>query len=180
MTVKEFCQQLRDVLVDLQKRGSEQISALGLIAFLTSVIDNPSTEFDANVSLEQYKAELRSQHERGLEHFRSVILAGQNALRTAFLMNGGAAAAILALVGHLATNGQHTHVVRLSASLGLFVTGVLAAGLASGFTYLSQWIYAESHKAGMTLNILAIVTGLGSHLLFGLGIWKGYAVFRAF
>jgi hypothetical protein len=80
-------------------------------------------------------------HAHGVEMFRSVIQAGQNALRSAFLMNGGASVALLAFVGHLSSVAPKK-VPMLAPSLATFVGGVLVAALASGVTYLSQWFYA--------------------------------------
>lgn len=162
------------------------IASDNLIAYLDDVIASPSEDI-TEAQLEHYKAQLQvwvEENKRGhasdLEMFKSVITSGQNALRTAFLLNGGAAVAILAFLGKL--SDHHTDKIPLFASsLIIFVSGVLAIAIASGFTYLSQWIYAESGKwqysTGLTFNILAIILGLSS---YGLFIWAMYRAYYAF
>jgi hypothetical protein len=97
-------------------------------------------------------------------------------------MNGGAAVALLALVGHLASVDAG-RIRGLAPSLATFVTGVLVAALASGATYISQWFYASNQswdKTGLAFNILAILLGLGSYVVFAVGMWRGYSVLTAF
>lgn len=120
-------------------------------------------------------------HEASLEMFRSVIQAGQGALRTCLLINGGAAVALLAFVGHLVGSGTETVPLAATAKvMSAFVSGVLAGGLASGTTYLSQWLYADDwHKTGFALNILAILFGLGSLAFFAFGGYSAYCLFAS-
>ena len=112
--------------------------------------------------------------------FRSVISAGQSALRSAFLMNGGGAVAVLAFIGNLANNDPQ-RIPSLAPSLTVFVTGVLLVTVASGGTYLSQWFYAHISKrsryTGHTFNILAIVSAIASYCAFAWGIFDAYTVF---
>lgn len=154
---------------------------------LLDLATSPKTSGSA--SSELYKAELqkwveehKSAHAHSVEMFRSVILAGQNALRTAFLMNGGAAVALLAFAGHLATTDPH-RVPSIATSLTIFVGGVLVAALTSGVTYLSQWFYAGHpgwQKTGFALNIAAILLGFGAYGVFAFGMWRAYCVFANF
>lgn len=138
--------------------------------------------------LEDFRARLanwvedhKRQHDWNLEMLRSVIQLGQGALRTCLLINGGAAVALLAFAGHIVSS--ETEVVPLAAvakAMGAYVFGVLAGGLASAVTYLSQWFFAHDwDKTGFVLNIAAIVIGLGSIALFGIGSYLAYAVFVA-
>ena len=103
--------------------------------------------------------------------FRSVILSGQNALKTAFLMNGGATMAFTCFLRKLSMATQVQSAVFASA-LVVFVIGVLAITVASGLTYLSQWFYAHSEpwkrKIGHVLNFLTIALGLASYGFFHL------------
>jgi hypothetical protein len=138
--------------------------------------------------MEQFRAQLsrwaeqpKLEHESNLEAFRAVIQSGQNALRTCLLINGGAAVALLAFLGHLVSNDISGAPMRaVATAMAAYVTGVLAGGLASGFTYLSQWFHADDwDKTGFALNILSILLGLGSLGLFGWGSWLAYHVFAA-
>jgi hypothetical protein len=192
MDAKEFARQLRDIVADLKTKGVESIRSDNLIKYLDEAVrDLESTAArPSEATIERYKAELqkwveehRNIHAQGIEMFRSVIQAGQNALRTAFLMNGGASVALLAFVGHL-SNVAPEKVPTLAPSLAVFVTGVLVAALASSVTYLSQWFYAGEaswqKKTGFVLNIAAILVGLGAYGVFAFGVWKAYRVFVSF
>lgn len=120
-------------------------------------------------------------HETSLEMFRSVIQAGQGALRTCLLINGGAAVALLAFAGHIVSSGtKAVPLTDVAMAMGAFVGGVLAGGLASGTTYLSQWLFADDwDRTGFVLNIAAIIFGLGSLVLFGYGGYLAYCVFAS-
>ncbi|MDQ7073427.1 MAG: hypothetical protein Q9N32_08265 [Gammaproteobacteria bacterium] len=109
--------------------------------------------------------------------FRSVITAGQSAIKSSFLLNGSAAVALLAFIGHLATIDK-SYVAFFAPSLLPFAYGVLVIAVTSGFTYLSQWLYASEHKsavtAGFVFNIICIVLGLSSYGFFLWGLFSTY------
>ncbi|MCF6110807.1 hypothetical protein [Mesorhizobium muleiense] len=104
----------------------------------------------------------KSQHNFDLEMFKSVIAAGQGAIRTIFAMNSGAAVALLAFTGHLA-QFRPDQVPTFAWTLLRFTAGAFLAGLISGTTYLSQWFFAGEKEpyrnAGFWLNIAAIALG---------------------
>jgi hypothetical protein len=191
MDAKDFAQELREIVTDLKTKGVESIGSQNLIKYLDEALRDLSTSArPSETTIERYKAELqkwveehKNIHAQGVEMFRSVIQAGNNALRTAFLMNGGASVALLAFVGHLSSVAPE-RVPTLAPSLAVFVGGVLVAALASGVTYLSQWFYAGEQswqrKTGFALNIAAILLGLGAYGVFGFGMWRAYRVFASF
>jgi len=185
MNVKEFAIQLKEAIRSIkEKHGVDAIKCDNLLSYLDQIINSPGTDID-QTRLEQYKAELqlwveqnKVQHAWDLEMFRSVILAGQNALKTAFLMNGGATVALLAFIGKL--SDQHQDKIAIFAnSLLIFVTGVLLIVMASGGTYLSQWFYAKPkcEKVGVVLNIFVVLLGLAS---YGFFIWGTIVAYKAF
>lgn len=189
MSAKEFAAQLRQIIVDLKANGTAAIYNDNLIAYLDNVIDSPMPVV-SDSELEQYKADLqlqvqqyRAEHEGKLEMFRSVILAGQNALRASFLLNGGASVAMLAFISRL-TEIHPDKVVVFTASLIPFIIGVLAITMASGATYLSQWFGAGAienyHKTAFRLNIVAILLGLSSYGFFIWGMTRAYHGFMEF
>jgi len=143
---KRFPQQLKEAIEELKDSGKESVPCDGLISYLDKVLDSPSDELTAS-EFEQHKAWLqawvetnKAVHASELEMFRSVIASGQNALRSAFLLNGGAAVAVLAFLGKLADQHQD-RIAQFAGSLILFVVGVLSVTMATGATYLSQWFY---------------------------------------
>lgn len=115
--------------------------------------------------------------------FRSVILAGQNALKTAFWMNGGATVVLLAFLGKLSDQHQDK-IADFASALVPFVIGVLVITVASGLTYLCQWFYAHPEpwkkKTGHVLNVLTIGLGLASYGLFVWGTVRAYKAFLGF
>jgi hypothetical protein len=133
--------------------------------------------------LQLWVEENKTVHSWDLEGFKSVISSGQNALKTAFLMNGGATVAMLAFVGKL--SDIHVSQIPVFASAMLFfVTGVLLVTISSGFTYMGQWFYFKPKKwqkdTGFWLNMAAILSGLSSYGLFIAGMIDSYRAFIAF
>lgn len=190
MTTKSFATELRDLIRSIRdKQGIAEIKCDNLIAYLEEVIDSPEEEISV-IQMEKYKAELQlwiKQNEAiqasSLESLRAVILTGQNALKTAFLMNGGATVALLAFLGKL--SDQHPEKIAAFAScMVVFVVGVLAISMASGFTYLSTGFHQGSkswqHKTGFYLNIFTIALGLASYLFFIWGTIRTYKAFMGF
>ena len=188
MEASNFENELRKTLEQLKADGIDEIKLDNLIAYLSDASDDLQSKESINIEL--YKAQLqnwvekhKNSHAYSVEMFRSVINAGQNALRTSFLMNGGSAVAMLAFIGHLATTAPEK-VTLFSSSLAIFVVGVLIAAVASGATYLCQWFYAGgkswAETTGFVLNIAAILLGIGSYVIFGYGINIAHDVFSKF
>ncbi len=127
--------------------------------------------------LERYKHNLNTE----LEMLKSVIQMGQSALKTIFLMNAGAAGAMLTFIGHLAINAV-SKIPAFAYSLTAFVTGLLLSGLASGLSYGCQWLYHHKPKSswGGWMNIAAVVVGALSLVAFTAGIYCTYQVFSTF
>lgn len=189
MSAQEFAVQLKDTIQGIKDNGTAAIYCDNLIAYLDEISKSPSTSL-SEAELERYKADLqlhieqnKSHHASQLEMFRSIILAGQNAMRSSFLLNGGASVALLAFIGHLAKFSPDK-VIGFVNALIPFTLGVLAITVTSGFTYLSQWLYdSESIKVqrfGFALNITNIILGLSSYALFIWGIWCAYSSFKVF
>lgn len=132
----------------------------------------------ARVEIERLKVE--HQHQRNLEMFRSVIASGQGAIKSAFLLNGGAAVALLAFIAHLIQT-KSDKVADFSFCLLLFGGGALAVAVTSGLTYLTQWLFnSESgcaQKTGFVCNIFSIVFVLISYGLFLWGLFEAYCTF---
>lgn len=189
MSEKDFARSLKQTIVKMKSEGVDEIKIDNLIAYLNEVIESPNSEI-SQVELERYRADLLLWVEQNkgiqasqVEMFKSVISSGQNALRTSFMMNGGATVALLAFLGKLSEEHE-TKIPEFSLCLVIYVIGVLAITIASGSTYLSQWLYASNEKwqkaTGFWLNMLAIVLGLTSYGLFIWGTFRAYEAFRNF
>lgn len=186
MNAKEFAAQLRGEIEIIKNQGVAAIYVDNLITYLSNVEDVPSAE-PSQAEIERYKADLTAHIEATkhnyngqLEMFKSVIMAGQNAIRTIVGINGGASVAMLAFLGHMAAI-RSPFIPVYAACLLPFAAGTLLGGLISGGTYLSQWLYAGGSKkvetAGFVVNILVILFGIGSFACFGLGAWWTYEAF---
>ena len=189
MSAQQFAEQLKETIQGIKDSGTAAIYCENLIAYLDDVSKSPSAT-PTEVELEKYKADLqlhieqnKNYHASQLEMFRSVIASGQNAIRTSFLMNGGASVALLAFIGHLAEI-KPEHVASFANVLLPFVLGVLAMTITSGFTYLSQWLYDspsdKAQKWGFGLNIACIVLGISSYVFFMWGMCRAYFAFVQF
>ncbi|MGU9821981.1 hypothetical protein [Pseudomonas sp. LF090] len=186
MSRSEFAEGLKQTIEELQNNGQTHIECSKLIEYLQQATETPPQDLPPD-HIERLKAQLqilveahKGDHASDLEMFKSVIQSGQAAVKTAFLMNGGASVAILAFIGKL-TESNKQSIPDFAWTLTLFVTGVFLISVTAGLTYLSQWLYADEsarkQKAGFVLNIGAIIVGLSS---YGMFIWGMKAAYRAF
>ncbi len=189
MSAQEFAVQLKETIQEIKENGTAAIYCDNLITYLDDVSKSP-LQSPTDAELEKYKTDLqlhieqnKNHHASQLEMFKSVIASGQNAIRSSFLMNGGASVALLAFIGHL-TSIKPEYIGMFAGALMPFVLGVLAMTLTSGFTYLSQWLYDNpSDKAqdwGYTLNVACIALGISSYGFFIWGMWRAYVAFTQF
>lgn len=181
MSAKLFASHLKSVIEDIKLNGNSSIYCDNLIAYLKEV-ENTQKDDPSPVDLERYKADLTNwiaannhAHESRLEMFRSVITSGQNSLKSSFLLNGGAAIALLAFIGHL-TEIKSPQVNYFISGLMLFCFGVLATTVASGLTYLCQWLGSSTHamiiKFAYYINIITIFIGAAAYVLFLCGLFS--------
>lgn len=182
-----------DVLSEI-KEALEPIKEEGHTTFSIEAMENYLKSFDKDVEndtyyesqnhesrLAQFKAEndiniaranIETAH--SLEMFKSVIAAGQSALKSSMFINGGAAAALLAFTGKIwETSTSEVVANSLTSSIFIFCVGVLCAALATGTTYLSQLSFARNWlKLGDIINTFNIVVVLISYVLFCYGAFK--------
>lgn len=112
-----------------------------------------------------------------IEMFRATIAAGQTAMKSAILINGGAAVATLAFVGSLV---QHRTLVRsFGVVLPCFALGALFGAVGTGFAYLAACKYAhEDARSGHWRNNLAIFFTILSYVGFLVGCVAACIFFR--
>jgi len=113
------------------------------------------------------------------ETYKSLIQLSVGGLRFGALVNGGAAIALLALVGDL--YGKGVQLAALQAPMICFIVGIVLAGLAHFTAYLTQLaLYEESadrrtgsgiyqHRTFLYLSFLLVIGSLG------LFCWGAYA-----
>ena len=189
MTDKDVLNHILNEVIATQKQGFKKIETQRLITYLATLKKSIEQEkgilpdafelahYSAKCELhkETYKAQCDSQ----LEMFRSVITSGQNALRAGFLINGGAAVAILAFIA----NGYGKLIKfpwnGIVDSLIWFTGGVLAIGLATAGTYATQRVYHMNNKrVGDWLNAGVFLIGMVSSLCFCAGAYIAYITLK--
>lgn len=182
MSVKQFAAKMRRDIEAVKAQGTAAIFVDDLITYLSSVENSPEpsaaeigqSTFDPQAEAYRHESAAR------IEGFKSVILAGQNAIRTMVLVNGGASIALLAFLGQILTRAPDA-APAFAECLLFFVFGTLLAGLVSGFTYLSQWFYnggpGWSQHLGTAANVIAMLFGVASYIAFGFGAWRTYSTF---
>jgi len=138
---------------------------------------------ECDLKREQYKAECDSNLEEYKLKFQATVQSGQAALKSAFLINGGAAIALLAFIGNVWTKTQ-ANVNGLGFPLLLYVFGVLFPAVASGLTYLSQYQYGKSVKdddyfarSARKINWAGIGFVILSYFLFAIATFFAYRFF---
>lgn len=182
MNAKEFAAQMKATIENLKARGIATLHCDDLVAYLAKVVNSAEAE-PSVAELEKYKVELQNWKEQQIEIFRSVIIAGQAAIKSSFLLNGGAAIALLAFIGHLAQFNV-TKIPEFGGCILPFAYGALAIALTSGLTYLSQWLYARdgtmTQKVGFVLNLLCVLIGLASYVFFIWGLFVTHRAIMAF
>lgn len=188
MKAIEAIKQIQAAVAEAKASGIQQILIANLEAYLDSVANvvqaeesAPGSEqvADAEHRLEVWKAQLSANTNHSIEMFKAVIEAGQTALKSAIVINGGAAAALLAFAGNAITKGSSLAGDPLLSAVGIglawFVAGMGCAGWASGLRYLAQFAYAGFQQdrtrvrlktIGNTINWMTIALGAASFSCF--------------
>lgn len=150
---KDAFEDARKAIRDAEAAGQSNIEIKKVHALLNlieaEVKDSSVEHSSSEADLEAYKAQLTkwvadNQHnnEADLESFRQILALGQSTIRSAILINGGAAVALLAFIGHLSTSAVVKFtILPFAGALRLFVFGVFFASLAAGSMYFSQFFY---------------------------------------
>ncbi|HVA13482.1 MAG TPA: hypothetical protein VNF99_09550 [Stellaceae bacterium] len=107
------------------------------------------------VYLEQWDSSTRPMHEHAVEMARAAIGFAQGALRTAFLLNGGALIA-LPTFSAIFRAGTKSIAALLGASIGCFVAGLVACVLAHLFTFFTTSAAAQNRDAKVELQKINI------------------------
>ena len=130
--------------------------------------------------------ELAKQH--FLETYRSMTTHGAGVLKMMALLNGGAAVALLAFLGH--TWGNLTRQApNVTGPMAAFVAGLVFCGLAAGTVYLTQFalyrqelypnrpprVWWRRNEFWLTISVVFIVL---SWIAFGVGAVLALIVFN--
>jgi lysylphosphatidylglycerol synthetase-like protein (DUF2156 family) len=187
MELGEFLTTFKSVLVKASKDGLASFHTGALIEYIERaerdlVNNNAPIEGQASGQILLRESE-NHQHERKLEIFRATVNAGQNAIKTAFLLHGGAVVAILAFIGHLASIDT-SNIAKLAICILPFSLGVLICAFVAGLTYLTQ-LFVESGdekslKNARNINLFSMGLMFSTYLTFLVGLVITYKVMVSF
>lgn len=165
--------EVRRALVELRDDGETIASIDGLIGYI-DLLDKVPLPYEAR--LEQYKmqfhadlAQWEARNKAAATMLNAAIGFAHSALRIIILINGGAAVAVMGLIGSIAQKTQVPNALAWGAAL--FGVGVFLGGLCAADSYFAQYAYSHfEEKRGDRWRIAAILTGLGSMVLFLVGL----------
>lgn len=186
MKASDVIREIREALVPVKESGQSTISIEAMENYLKSFdkdVENDSIYESQNheARLAKFKAEndrnisyANNQTVHAVEMFKSVILAGQSALKSSIIINGGAAVTLLAFTGKIwETSTTEVVANSLTTSIFIFCLGVFFASFATGTTYLSQYSFSQQWlKLGHAINIFTITVVLSSYGAFFFGAFK--------
>lgn len=124
----------------------------------------------------------------------ATVESGHHALRTIMLINGGAAIALLAFIGAIASKEGVSSVADLAAAIQWFALGVAVTAAAMGFAYFVNYCYVASlysveldwehpyvkdtpkskrwERIGLTLHVITPVLAAVALVMFVCGMWN--------
>ena len=116
----------------------------------------------------------------------------RDALKGLVVINGAAAAAILALISQVVTKCA-TVIPALTPVLTCFALGVLCGGIATGLSYIAQVLFTMKAEEALAAcedsvakrwgnghQIAAIAFGLAGYIAFAIGCWNAAAALKSF
>lgn len=184
MEAKEAINHVKAALASLPKE-QEVVQLSALNAYLDQLAQNAPValqerELKHLTDLETYRATVASR----MELFKATISTAQTALKTALLVNGGAAIAMLAFMGNIFSKVDRSAVIqmgllhRLTPALICFTVGVALGASATATTYLAQSsFHYRQDKVGLIYRRISIGLVVLAHCAFILGIWQASSAF---
>ena len=128
----------------------------------------------------------RIEADHSIEGFRAVVSFATIAIRGLLIINGGAAIALLAFLGHIASSPTSAALVPvLSGALMYFGWGAFLAAFAAGGAYLAQVLFTEleGEKSviwGNVCRVISVAVVATGYVVFILGLYKAKWAFAAF
>ncbi len=182
---------IQQAVQDVRNKNEEVVSTDALLKYIDGLAGQlESSKEEANRRTEANLAIFRAEHERNvalyqseqkqaLELFRSVVTYGSAAMKSALLINGGAAVALLAFIGNIWEKETAPEAVKaLTLGIAMFSTGVLAAAVANAMSYFTQYCYSDPFpRAAVVFHTLTVLFVVTSFVLFGYGAYESYSAF---
>jgi hypothetical protein len=188
---------IREALDHVKKSGQTTVAISDLQNYLADLEKSALSSVEAAAAQQKFENDVeitKINTAHSIEMFKSVIEAGLNALKSAIIINGGAAVALLAFISGLIEKSSRKSIIPISDiayALFIFVIGAGFAGTASAIRYLCQASYARAleeqlrgnsesrwNSLGGALQIASIITGATSFVAFFYGGWLAYVAFK--
>lgn len=182
-------------LVEAQKSGKQSVEIEPLLKYIESLdvpldpegrrlqhqSDLAHYNAQRDIDLEAFRAQQEMERGREIEYFRAALMTGKTALTACMLLNGGATVALLAFLGNLSSKWATTSgtlQAQLVFPLIAFAAGAFAGAVATGATYVGQFLYSQGCKRwGIGFHVFTIAVVLGAYAAFLLGIRGAYLAF---
>jgi hypothetical protein len=193
MDSKQIFAEIKEDISSVLEKGQDVIGVEVLLSYLKdkeSQLDLTPEEAERqhSIQLERFKqshelqiVQSKSAHDANLEMFRSVLNTGTTAIKTALVVNGAAAVAILGFLSRAWASSIPSDVAKgLALSLLFFGVGVLLSALATVSAYGTQHCFQHKNMvAGYIVRMFAIIFVLVSYVLFGMGVWNAFQFFQS-
>jgi hypothetical protein len=172
-------QELLSEVRQLKGKGIKTVELDRLEAALvaTNAAESKDEEWKIKLTDLKHQSDLAA-YEAGQNMNRSLLEAAiafaGAALKSALLINGGAAVAMLAYLGntHSGATGEFPY------AMLMYTGGVLLAAMGTGGSYLAQYHYAKRNdKVGDRFRSVAIALIIVSYVAFALGSHTAYLGF---
>ncbi len=192
MKAEDAIKTIETAILDVKKQNQSMVSVDALLQYLerlkediknTAVFDQKKLDVDLallRTGHERNLAHYEAQQQHSLEMLRAVITYGQAAIKSAILINGGAAVALLAFIGNIWAKTTTTQfaIDSLTKAIVFFALGVVTGAIGTGTTYITQYLYSENRqKPAYAFHIVTVLIVLSTYALFCFGVYGAYNAF---
>jgi fructose-1,6-bisphosphatase/inositol monophosphatase family enzyme len=138
MNASEAIKRIQEALDEAEKTGLTAIPVENLRNYLAQLASAATTDSEADSNrFEAWKTQFAAEAAHSVEMFKSVVEAGQTALKSAILINGGAAGILFSFAASAMAKWDIKPGTPILTEIGhallAFMVGVGAAGTATGF-----------------------------------------------
>jgi hypothetical protein len=223
ISIEYVLNKIQNAILQAKTQENTSVDVDTLLEYLSKVKDSPEVKLEIDKDLavysherniEKYKADtqIRVSNYETLsknvsQQFKAVMELAQSVLKSAILINGGAAVALLAFLGSIWGKGIDSQSIQpMVSGISNFAFGALCGAVSSAFSYCSQSCFAHSSVqvmkillrnfdkenpepiplmkldiAGYSLQGIAICVAAASYILFVYGtIMTGNAFYQHF
>lgn len=160
MGIKNVIEEIERDVINAKNGGNQALDIDSLLKYLASIKNNIVADFEAEreekkfaneMKLEEYKAGIQLKladfaniTQSSSDMINSLLETSKFALKSAILINGGSAIALLVFIGNVWSSELDKHTIgSLLFSISCFSGGALCGAVGSALRYLSQNYYTQ-------------------------------------